>query len=359
VQAALGRPPQSARRFLRAGDGGSRGFTGARRPAQLGDPHPRRPSPSAPAARVMSILDVEGGARAARCRHGQHPCRLPAGYRPWYQPAGTPAPGRIRVAAACPLCGCAVSPAIREPARPRPANRRCDGRGPSRCLAVPLFRDSSVRQPNAPTPAISSRQRTRRSAPYSDRNQPRPTPRDEFELNSRDGRRYTEPAQTALATLGWTIAMSGQGIVWTAGRPSPTSRTADLPTTRTRVVQLAAGPLRLWPVTPPEMFAIREDGFIGVARGVRATSNVTESERWTMRNPPRNARGGVDRMSTICATSGRHEPAGRVAQVRPGSPDGIRTRATALRGCQAARSRPSPSVKAYTERRPDPQNPQV
>jgi len=28
--------------------------------------------------------------------------------------------------------------------------------GPSRCLAVPLFRDSSVRQPNAPTPAISS-----------------------------------------------------------------------------------------------------------------------------------------------------------------------------------------------------------
>ena len=312
MQAALGRPPQSARRFLRAGDGGSRGFTGARRPAQLGDPHPRRPSPSAPAARVMSILDVEGGARAARCRHGQHPCRLPAGYRPWYQPAGTPAPGRIRVAAACPLCGCAVSPAIREPARPRPANRRCDGRGPSRCLAVPLFRDSSVRQPNAPTPAISSRQRTRRSAPYSDRNQPRPTPRDEFELNSRDGRRYTEPAQTALATLGWTIAMSGQAIVWTAGRPSPTSRTADLPTTRTRVVQLAAGPLRLWPVTPPEMFAIREDGFIGVARGVRATSNVTESERWTMRNPPRNARGGVDRMSTICATSGRHEPAGRV-----------------------------------------------
>jgi len=111
VQAALGRPPQSARRFLRAGDGGSRGFTGARRPAQLGDPHPRRPSPSAPAARVMSILDVEGGARAARCRHGQHPCRLPAGYRPWYQPAGTPAPGRIRVAATCPLRGCAVSPA--------------------------------------------------------------------------------------------------------------------------------------------------------------------------------------------------------------------------------------------------------
>jgi len=52
----------------------------------------------------------------------------------------------------------------------------------------------------------------------------------------------------------------------------------------------------LWAGDASGHVAMREDGFIGVARGARATPNVTESESFTMRNPTRNARGGVDRM---------------------------------------------------------------